>query len=54
MQLDTVARLPDPARARLVELLTVRATEFHALGRAIPESADLETVARLDAGGGCN
>jgi hypothetical protein len=49
MQLDAVARLPDPARARLVELLTTRATEFHALGRAIPESADLETVARLDA-----
>jgi hypothetical protein len=49
MQLDAVARLSDPARARLVELLTARATEFHALGRAIPESADLETVARLDA-----
>jgi len=49
MQLDTVGRLSDPARARLVELMTARATEFHALGRAIPESADLETVARLDA-----
>ena len=35
-------------RARLADLLTARATEFHALGRAIPESVDLETVARLD------
>jgi tetratricopeptide (TPR) repeat protein len=49
MQLDTASRLTRAARDRLVELLTARATEFHALGRAIPESADLETVARLDA-----
>jgi len=49
MQLDAQAQLTDPGRARLVALLTARATEFHALGRGIPESADLETVARLDA-----
>ena len=49
LQLDTASRLTRATRDRLVELLTARATEFHALGRAIPESADLETVARLDA-----
>jgi len=47
MQLDSASRLTASARDRLVELLTARATEFHALGRGIPESADLETVARL-------
>jgi len=49
MQLDAMNRLPDPQRTRLVELLTARAAEFHGLGRGIPASADLETVARLDA-----
>jgi hypothetical protein len=47
-KLDTADALSGPARLRLAELLTARATEFHALGRPIPESADLETVARLD------
>ena len=54
MQLDTASRLTRAARDRLVELLTARATEFHALGRAIPESADLETVARLTPYAACN
>ena len=47
-RLDTADALSGPGRLRLAELLTARATEFHALGRAIPESVDLETVARLD------
>ena len=47
-RLDSADALSGSARLRLAELLTARATEFHALGRAIPESADLETVARLD------
>src|SRR5262249_9453690 len=47
-QLDAAEKLNDPQRARLVELLIARATEFHVRGRAIPESADLESVARLD------
>ena len=47
-KLDTADALSGPARLRLAELLTARATEFHALGRPIPESADLETAARLD------
>jgi tetratricopeptide (TPR) repeat protein len=47
-KLDAAGALSGVARLRLAELLTARATEFHALGRAIPESADLETVARLD------
>jgi tetratricopeptide (TPR) repeat protein len=49
MQLDAAGRLDAATRDRLVELLTARSAEFRALGRAIPESADLETVARLDA-----
>ena len=49
LQLDAAGRLGGTARDRLVELLTVRSAEFRALGRAIPASADLETVARLDA-----
>jgi hypothetical protein len=49
MQLDAAEQLKGPARARLADLLTVRAAEFRALGRAIPESVDLEMVARLDA-----
>jgi tetratricopeptide (TPR) repeat protein len=59
LQLDTSDKLTvptrgltGPERARLVELLVARAAEFHALGRSIPESADLETVARLDAARG--
>ena len=51
-QLDVADRLSDAQRARLAELLAARASEFHALGRAIPESADLEAVARLDAARG--
>src|SRR6185312_15936690 len=34
--------------ARLAELLQARAAAFHALGRAVPESRDLESAARLD------
>ena len=34
--------------ARLAELLQARAAAFHALGRAVPESRDLEAAARLD------
>ena len=52
MRLDAVGRLDGPQTARLAELLTARAAEFRALVRAIPESADLETVARLDAARG--
>src|SRR4029079_732247 len=48
-QLDAAGRLNDERRTRLVDLLVERASEVHAMGRAIPESADLETVARLDA-----
>ncbi|HEY7376190.1 MAG TPA: hypothetical protein VIF57_28775 [Polyangia bacterium] len=48
-QLDAAGQLTGPARARLVELLIARAVEFRGMGRAIPASADLETVARLDA-----
>src|SRR6185437_12597563 len=33
---------------RLADLLEARAVAFHALGRPIPESRDLEEVARLD------
>jgi len=51
-QLDAIGRLDGAGKARLAELLTARAAEFRALGRAIPESADLETVARLDAARG--
>ena len=47
-KLDAADALSGPARLRLADLLTARATEFHALGRGIPESVDLETVARLD------
>ena len=40
---------PTPAeRARLAELLEARAAAFRALGRAVPESRDLENMARLD------
>ena len=48
-QLDSAGQLNGTERARLVELLTARAAEFRAMGRAIPASADLEAVARLDA-----
>ena len=40
---------PTPVEtARLAELLHARAAAFHALGRAVPESRDLEAAARLD------
>jgi hypothetical protein len=49
-RLDAVLRAkPTTAElARLAELLAARATALHALGRPIPESRDLESVARLD------
>lgn len=49
-RLDAVLRAqPTPTEiARLAELLAARAAAFHALGRPIPESRDLESVARLD------
>jgi hypothetical protein len=49
-RLDAVLRAqPTPAElARLAELLATRAAAFDDLGRAIPESRDLESVARLD------
>jgi len=49
-RLDAVLRArPTPAElARLAELLAARAAAFDELGRAIPESRDLESVARLD------
>jgi hypothetical protein len=49
-RLDAVLRAePTPAEvARLAELLAARAGAFHDLGRAIPESRDLESVARLE------
>jgi tetratricopeptide (TPR) repeat protein len=49
-RLDAVLRA-EPTIAevgRLAELLAARAAAFHDLGRAIPESRDLEAVARLD------
>jgi len=45
--LDDVERLSPENRARLVELLDARAAEWHALGRAVPESRDLARLARL-------
>jgi hypothetical protein len=40
---------PTPVEdARLAELLDARAAAFRALGRAVPESRDLEAMARLD------
>jgi hypothetical protein len=47
-QLDVADRLSGTEAARLAELLVARAAEFRGLGRGIPESADLEAVARLD------
>lgn len=49
-RLDAVLRAKPTAAelARLADLLAARAAAFHALGRAIPESRDLESVARLD------
>jgi len=52
MRLDAGGHLNKVRTARLAELLTARAAEFRALGRAIPASIDLETVARLDAARG--
>jgi hypothetical protein len=48
LELDALSRLDDESRARLVDLLVARAAMFQDLGRAIPASGDLETVARLD------
>ena len=47
-QLKIAEKLTGSSRGRLAELLVARAADFHALGRAIPESADLEEAARLD------
>ncbi len=49
-RLDAVlpARPTAAETARLAELLEARAAAFRALGRAVPESRDLESVARLD------
>ncbi len=49
-RLDAILRAkPTPLeRARLAELLDARAAAFHALGRAVPESRDLEMSAWLD------
>jgi hypothetical protein len=48
LEIDVTDKLTAADRIRLAELLVARAAEFHGLGRAIPESADLEEVARLD------
>lgn len=48
LQIDGDDKLTGADRARLVDLLAARAAEFHGLGRPIPESSDLEEVARLD------
>jgi hypothetical protein len=48
LDIDAADKLDAPEGLRLAELLVVRAAELHALGRAIPESRDLEAVARLD------
>jgi hypothetical protein len=45
--LDDLERLEPTHRERLAELLERRAAEFRALGRPIPESRDLERLARL-------
>jgi hypothetical protein len=47
LALDEAERLTDEERARLVTQLEQRARMFHALGRPIAESGDLERVARL-------
>jgi len=49
-RLDAVLRAQptDAELARLTELVAARAEAFHALGRPIAESRDLEIVARLD------
>jgi tetratricopeptide (TPR) repeat protein len=47
-KLDTADALSGPARLRLAELLTARATEFHARGARHSGELRLETVARLD------
>jgi hypothetical protein len=45
--LDDLERLTPANQTRLVTLLGLRAQELQALGRAIPESRDLERLARL-------
>jgi hypothetical protein len=46
--LAALERLSGPETARFIELLEARAATFAAMGRGIPRSADLETVAQLD------
>ena len=46
--LAAVGKLTGPEAARLAALLEARAGEFAAMGRGIPQSADLETAAQLD------
>jgi len=48
LEIDVAEKLTAADRIRLADLLVARAAELHGLGRAIPESADLEEVARLD------
>jgi hypothetical protein len=48
LEIAIAEKLTGAERMRLAELLTARAAELHGLGRAIPESADLEMVAQLD------
>ena len=50
--LDEEGRLRGGERQRLVALLVARAEAFADMGRAIPESDDLEAAARLDAARG--
>src|SRR6185295_2107389 len=47
-KLDAAERMTGSEAGRLAELLVARAAEFRGLRRGIPESADLEAVARLD------
>jgi tetratricopeptide (TPR) repeat protein len=47
LALDDLDRLGTAQRERLVTLLERRAAEFRALGRAIPESRDLDRLERL-------
>jgi hypothetical protein len=47
LALDEVDRLLPEHRPRLVWLLERRAADFHALGRAVAESRDLERLARV-------
>lgn len=48
LALEDAMRIDDRETSRLAELLVARAEAFRGAGRAIPESRDLETAARLD------